>query len=590
MTTNPKAKRFRIRTTGPVGAMPEGWDPEKEIGPATRSTAAAPPSAEPAPAAAPETASTPPEAAVVAYEPDELTLPRRAKRDARAQEDTPPPAPISADPAKEAEAPAGSPPQAAPHSYSADNLSSRQLRVLRRVAQKNGVEAETDQESLRILLARGIDPFDKDPFERSFLPDIKARSGKEGEEDEPHLPEALRGKTRNPSQFSPPPASSSERRQKEIMSMQRDIARRRRRKTLQLLTRLSFFVFLPTLLAGYYYYFVATPMYSTKSEFLILQADGAGTSVSSLFSGTQFATNQDSIAVQSYLQSKDAMLRLDADVGFEEHFTQDWIDPIQRLQDDASIEQVYKTYKRYVKIGYDPSEGVLRMETMAADPALAALFSTQLIQYAEERVDDLSRRKREDAMQAARVSLERAKADRRAAQHRLVELQEGTIVDPDAVIASLRTQISNYELQLQDKKLELSSLNANARPNQARVDGVEGEIARLEQVVEDLTTRMTQAQADDNSLAAKTAEVRMAQADLATTDLFLQAALENQKQAEMEANRQVRYLTTSVRPVAPEDPSYPRAFENTILVLFIMSGVYLMISLTSAILKEQVSN
>ena len=193
-------------------------------------------------------------------------------------------------------------------------------------------------------------------------------------------------------------------------------------------------------------------------------------------------------------------------------------------------------------------------------------------------------------MQAARVSLERAKADRRAAQHRLVELQEGTIVDPDAVIASLRTQISNYELQLQDKKLELSSLNANARPNQARVDGVEGEIARLEQVVEDLTTRMTQAQADDNSLAAKTAEVRMAQADLATTDLFLQAALENQKQAEMEANRQVRYLTTSVRPVAPEDPSYPRAFENTILVLFIMSGVYLMISLTSAILKEQVSN
>ena len=45
-----------------------------------------------------------------------------------------------------------------------------------------------------------------------------------------------------------------------------------------------------------------------------------------------------------------------------------------------------------------------------------------------------------------------------------------------------------------------------------------------------------------------------------------------------------------MRPVAADDPSYPRAFENTIVVMLIFGGIYLMISMTIAILREQVSN
>ena len=42
--------------------------------------------------------------------------------------------------------------------------------------------------------------------------------------------------------------------------------------------------------------------------------------------------------------------------------------------------------------------------------------------------------------------------------------------------------------------------------------------------------------------------------------------------------------------MASEDPSYPRKFENTILAFLIFSGVYLMISLTASILREQVAS
>ena len=70
----------------------------------------------------------------------------------------------------------------------------------------------------------------------------------------------------------------------------------------------------------------------------------------------------------------------------------------------------------------------------------------------------------------------------------------------------------------------------------------------------------------------------------------MQTALQTLKQTELEANRQVRYLTTSVQPVASQDPSYPRAFEDTMLAFLIFSGIYLMISLTASILREQVSS
>ena len=377
----------------------------------------------------------------------------------------------------------------------------------------------------------------------------------------------------------------------DFSKIQQDLAKRRRKKSLLLLTRLAFFVFLPTILAGYYFYSVATPMYSTKSEFLILKAESSGGGMGGLFSGTQFATNQDAIAVQSYLTSKDAMLRLDEDEGFKAHFTQEQIDPIQRLGDDPSNEEAYKLYSRNIEIGYDPTEGVIKMEVVAADPDTAAEFSRALISYAEDRVDNLSLRKRSNAVTDAQAGLQEAEDARQEAQERLVRLQqEGAIVDPEGRIAALRGQINNVEVQLQEKNLQLQALLDNARPNQSRVEGAEGDIRRLEALLAQLNGEMTTAASGENSLAELAVQIQLAQADLATRDLMMQTALERLDQARRDADSQARYLTTSVVPVASEDPSYPRSFENTMLAFLIFSGIYLMISLTASILREQVSS
>ena len=231
------------------------------------------------------------------------------------------------------------------------------------------------------------------------------------------------------------------------------------------------------------------------------------------------------------------------------------------------------------------------MEVIAADPETSVNFSNSLIDYAEDRVNNLSSDRREDQMRDARSAFDEAEDQRRAAQEALVRLQlEGSTLDPQGVIVNLRAQIGQVELQLIEKELQLAALQDNARPNRARVEGVEGEVARLQDQLSKLNQRMTDVSQGSNSLAELSVNIQMAQADLATRDLMLQSALQQMDNARMEASRQVRYLTISVRPVAPEEASYPRSFENTVLAFLVFAGIYLMISLTASILREQVSS
>ncbi len=484
-----------------------------------------------------------------------------------------------------------------------EGLTGRQLRMARRVAQKHGLPATSDFDAVRLLRAKGIDPFQRSNMLELVVPQaggaqheggpgnafaaLPAQVGGAGS-GRVQLPQTVpTGKQTLPStQVSP-----MERRMREISEIQQDITRRRRRKMGLLIVRLAFFVLLPSFFAGYYFYKVATPMYATDSQFLIIQNEGGGGP--SPFGGllpTQFANSADSIATQAYLQSKDAMLRLDEDAGFKAHFTDPGIDPIQRLTEDPTNEEAYKLYKKHIKIGYDPTEGVIRMEVIAADPQIATTFSERLLKYAEERVNSLSQDKRDSGMVDAQIGYDKAVQARRDAQQRLIELQVENGVDPEAVIAAIRTQITNYETLLIEKQLELAALLDNARPNSAKVEGAQGDLRRLEGALAQLNDRMNNATEGTNSLAQQAVSLQLAQADLANADTNLQLAQTGLEQARTEAGRQVRYLTVAVRPVPSEEPSYPRKFENTVLAFLIFGGIYLMLSLTASILREQVTS
>ncbi|MCU0904904.1 MAG: capsule biosynthesis protein [Tabrizicola sp.] len=489
--------------------------------------------------------------------------------------------------------------EAALAAIAAEGLTSRQLRRAILIAQKHELPATSVFDAVRLLREAGIDPFSRASMLRivSSQADIAPQAASPREASREIVP--LPGDTvQLPKRARPMALPSTEQRAEvnqagEILRMQQEIARRRRRRLALLGARLFAFVLLPTFLAGWYFYVVATPMYSVRSEFVIQQAGPAssGGSLGGLFSGTALATSQDSIAVQGYLQSREAMGRLDADLGFRTHFQSDDIDLMQRLEPGSTLEAAYKKYRKFLKISFDTTEGVIRMDVMAADPQIAAAWSKQLISYAEEQVDHLTSRLRADQMRDAQLAYDTAQADLVQSQQRLIALQEKfKVISSETEVGMVVAQITGLENQLTQERLSLAQMEANAEPNQARMEPVKRRIATLEAQVADLRSRLTDSSTSESSLAEVQGELLVAQGDLQTRQLLLGTALRSMETARVEANRQVRYLSLSVSPVPPDEPTYPRAFENTLVTMLILLGIYLMVSMTAAILREQVSS
>lgn len=136
-------------------------------------------------------------------------------------------------------------------------------------------------------------------------------------------------------------------------------------------------------------------------------------------------------------------------------------------------------------------------------------------------------------------------------------------------------------------KKSLAILMEKAQPNTAKVNTLQSSIRINKNLIEAKQAELMQTTDGADSLAIKNARMVVAEADYQTRERMMQAAVQNVEAARMAADRQARYLATSVAPVRPEDPSYSRKFENTLLSFRIFVRVYLNMSLTASILPEQ---
>jgi len=458
-----------------------------------------------------------------------------------------------------------------------EGLSGQQLRMARRLAQKHGLTPNDDYDAVRLLRAQGIDPFGNTVARKLETP-------KQGRE-------VATARANQTGEVATDVTAAQVQRNRELARIQSEMRRRNRKRIYQFLSRMFAFIILPTILAGYYFYAVATPMYATKSEFSVETADGLASAVAPSLFGGALSGAVDSIKVQDYLTSKEVMTRLDREEDFFKTFQDEYIDAIQRMEPTATNEVGYKTYKKQVLVGFDPSEGVIRMEVIAPSAESSLNFATALLRYAEQRVDEQTDRIQSDQVTAANQIYKDAEAEFRAAQFRVVELQEKRgIISSDMEIGAQMGQINSLESQILEERLGLAELENNTTPNEVRVRAAKARIALLERNVSELRSELTDSTDRFESFARIAAELEQAEAEVLVRQQMLAQSLQTKESAQIEAARQTKYLTIGVNPILPQDPSYPRKFENTLLSFLLFSAIYLFISITVSILREQVTS
>lgn len=378
-----------------------------------------------------------------------------------------------------------------------------------------------------------------------------------------------------------------------VEAIRRDLVRRRRRKGGGMLVKLWLFVLLPTVLVAYFMWFKASELYKSDSQFMVQSADGGGASSGGLLGaflgggGGTFDPN----AVQTYVLSRDVLGLLDAEHGWIAHFQQPGLDFFHRVEPDASFEDAYDHYTSMITVSFDPTEGIMEMSVVAADPQSAHRFSKAVIGYAETMVNRLSSRIQTDAVAEAERNLVETEERLRLAQESVAELQKAmdTFTVEGEVAAEMQI-IGGMEVELEALRGRITNLRRVTSDTDPRVQRISNQIETLEAQIASRRSNMTgESSSDRTSLADINLALTKARFEVEAASAIFAAAVERREVAHANARRQHRYLNTVTEPSMPDEANYPRKLETTALAFCAFLGFYIIGSLTISLIREQAS-
>lgn len=470
-----------------------------------------------------------------------------------------------------------------------EGIDANTLREARHMARAKGLEFVNDHDAVRALRAAGI----------AFPPPLRPVRASDqqvgsmpfapvaGEDGLPNLlPGLSPGRELTPA--DPNPLAHDLRQFEEI---RKGVAERRDGRTARFIKRMLAFVVTPTAAAGMWFGLIATPIYSSHSEFTV--KSGSETQQPSLSQGIAGMTGggmtNDNVMLQDYLSSRTAFHDLEKTVGFREFFTGREIDPLSRIWPGSDEEQVYKAYRKHVKVAFTPTEGVIRMSVSTPFPGASKEISDALIAMGRHHVDVLTQSIRDSQVKYARDAVD-AEAERLAtAQAALLAAQtRHDTLSPDLEAKMIEQQIAPLMNKLVDEKVKLAMMETNERPNQAQVAVSKNRIDTIQEQIDSIRKSMVPSPANGNSLAQASADIEAAKSEVKTHQQILAKLTDQLIQARQQAASTSRYVAVAVSPMRPAAPDGPRPLRDTFVAFLVILLAYAAASLTLSLFKEEI--
>ncbi|MEP3666635.1 MAG: hypothetical protein ABJN42_07865 [Roseibium sp.] len=377
-------------------------------------------------------------------------------------------------------------------------------------------------------------------------------------------------------------------------AMTQNLARRRRRKLGVVLARMTCLIAAPVVATYIWFAEYATPFFASEAEFVVQKSEGSQPAMGGMMgaaAGLAGGSGQDAIMLQSFLTSRDAMDMLEKDHGFVATFSSDEIDAWHRLAPDAPREDAFELYEKMVRVGYDPTEGVVHLEVLSPDPETSQAYATSLIGYAEERIDSMTLRMREHQMSEAAVGYAQAEEGLRIAQDKVIALQEAySVLPPDAEAGVLSGRMGELEAQLVEARIKVAEMERLKSPNETVLRIAQERVADFERELERVRADVVGSTNGGPTQAAIQGEIALAQGEVEARLAILGQSAQQMEMARLEASKQMRFLSVSVFPGMTDVAAYPEVWKNTGLAFLAIAGLYMAISLMGTVLREQVNS
>lgn len=364
------------------------------------------------------------------------------------------------------------------------------------------------------------------------------------------------------------------------------LSKLRRRRKWRVLRWFAGIVALPTLLTFCYYFFLATPVYSSETEFTYQTYRGQTSLASGLVQSVSGTSQTNTIdlgtIIYEYIRSPALAEKLATSLDLRKRFSDDKIDWWARLNPKASRERFLDYYRSMVHVSLGLG-GYLDVKVDAFDPAFAQNLARAIVTAADQMIDDLTSRERKNELQFAEAELSRQESRVKTARLALTQFQnQHGDQDPNRAATQIGGIVGTLEGELTSARTQLANNLASLSPTSPIITQLKLNIASLETQLKDQQQRLA---TEQNGQKSPFSEILNQYSGIQLEQEFSKNAYMGAQQGVVVARANVatkqNYMIDFAPPSQPDQKSWGRLIEATVtvflssLILFVFGGLVL---------------
>lgn len=348
-------------------------------------------------------------------------------------------------------------------------------------------------------------------------------------------------------------------------------------------------VVLPVAGATAYFGFIASDIYVSESRFVVRgQQQQSASGLLGNFVGAIGTTRaqDEAYTIHDFILSRDALRRLDKQLGLRKSFSDENIDVLSRfpgLDWDDSFEGLYKYYPRRVAVTYESASSIMTLRVSAFTPEDARRVNEELLSMSEHLVNQLNQRALADSIRFATSVVAETEAKAKSAALALSNFRnQQSVFDPERQSTLQLQGIAKLQEELIATKTQLAQIRSVSANNPQipvlarRLTALQGEI----------DAEMRKVAGGNTSLTTQASEYERLALERAFAEKQLASALASLELARNEAQRKQLYLERIVQPNLPDYAIEPRRIRSIVVVLVLGLVAWGILGLLIASVRE----
>ncbi|MCF3974748.1 hypothetical protein [Paracoccus salsus] len=325
----------------------------------------------------------------------------------------------------------------------------------------------------------------------------------------------------------------------------------------------------PVAASGWYLYTRAVDQYSSALGFSVRSESGPTSSellggLTSLV-GMTSSSSSDTDILYKFIQSRDLVERVNERLDLAAIWSKAPDDPIFRYDGTGSLEDLKSEWERKVSVYYD--DGMIDLHVLAFDPVDAQSIAQAVFDESTLLINQLNDIAREDALRYSRTELDEALARLKEARRAITEFRNRhQLVDPIADVQGQVGVVSSLQQQLAEQLVALGLLQANAQPNDPRIEQTQLRIDVIRDQIQAERQKFGSETATGELLSELVGQYETLSVDREFAERTYTAALAGFDTARAEAARQSRYLAAYVKPTLAQEAEYPERAKLMLII------------------------